>query len=529
LVLFFLVLLGSGAGWAMRDRDARAQEAARDRAGREAKVAGQVELIATEVVQLEREQKWPEALAAARRAEAAVTGGEADPATGQLVRALLKDLEFIDRLEQIRMLRATLVGGEFDDAGADQEYGRAFRDYGVDVEELAVEQAIDRLKTRPALAIPLAVALDHWVFVRWGISERDAAGWKRLVAVARGIDPEPLRDRLRSTWGRRVSEVQGELHRLAESIDIRAQHPATLASLAQSLSQVQQLDSALRLLRDAQYVYPGDFWLNFDLGFALYEQKDHEGAIRYCTAAVSIRPNSAPAHNHLGMSLRGQNKVEQAIACYKKAIDLDPKFAKPYNNLGNALSDQNKVEEAIAAYRKAIEIEPKYANAYTSLGNALDAQKKLDEAIACHRKAIELAPKFAVAHDNLGVTLEHQGKVADAIAAYRKAIELDPKYAIAHNHLGVVLSGQKKLDEAIACYRKAIDLDPKYAIAYNNLGADLIEQKKLDEGIAAYRKAIELDPRFAVAHYNLGSNLRRKGLLDEAIAEYRKAIRPKPD
>src|SRR5205823_9733042 len=56
LVLFFLVLLGSGAGWAMRDRDAREQEAARDRAGREAKVAAQVELIATEVDRLEREQ-----------------------------------------------------------------------------------------------------------------------------------------------------------------------------------------------------------------------------------------------------------------------------------------------------------------------------------------------------------------------------------------------------------------------------------------------------------------------------------------
>jgi hypothetical protein len=91
-----------------------------------------------------------------------------------------------------------------------------------------------------------------------------------LVAVARGIDPEPLRDRVRSTWGRPVPEVRDELRRLAESIDVRAQHPATLVSLARTFKRTRELDSALRLLRDAQQVYPGDFWLfNFDLAALL--------------------------------------------------------------------------------------------------------------------------------------------------------------------------------------------------------------------------------------------------------------------
>ena len=289
-------------------------------------MAGQVESILAEVDRLEKEQKWPEALAAARRAEAAVAGGEADAATAERVRERLKDLEFIDRLEQIRMQRATMVEGKFDHAGADREYARAFRDYGVDVEELAVETSIDRLKARPALAIPLAAALDDWVHARRRVSGKDAAGWKRLVAVARGIDPEPLRDRLRSTWGQPVSEVQDELRRLAESIDIRAQHPATLVSLARTLRRVKHSDSALRLLRDAQYVYPGDFWLNFELGAALDEQKDHEGAIRFYTAAVSIRPNSAAAHNNLGLALKEHEKQDEAIAA----------FARPSNSTRNS-------------------------------------------------------------------------------------------------------------------------------------------------------------------------------------------------
>ncbi len=367
-------------GWAMRDRTVR-----------HAKVAGQVELILSEIDQLQREQKWAEALLAARRADAVVIGGEADAATVRRVRESLKDLEFLDRLEQIRMQRATSIdGSKFNDAGSDRNYARAFRDYGVDVDALPVEMSIDRLKARPALVIPLAAALDDWVFVRRNVSESDAARWKRLVAVARGIDAEPLRDRLRSTWGQSGSETEDELRRLAESIDVRAQHPTTLLSLARTFRRGEHSDSGLRLLRDAQYVYPGDFWLNFELGSALSQQNDHEGAVRFYTAAASIRPRSSAAYVNLGNALKAQKKLDEAIAAYRKAIELDPKNAMAYRNLGVALRDQEKLDEAVAAYRKAIELDPKNAMAYSNLGNALRDQQKLDEAMAAFREAIEL-------------------------------------------------------------------------------------------------------------------------------------------
>jgi Tfp pilus assembly protein PilF len=439
MVLSFLVLLGSGMGWAVRDRQAREADIARERSERQQRLTAQVELILVEADRLEREQKWPEALAAARRAEAAVFGDEADAATAQRVRELLKDVELIDRVEQIRMESATIVDGKLNIARLDREYARAFREYGVDVEALAAETSIACLKARPTLAMPLAAALDNWVFCRRTFSQTDAAGWKRLVAVARGIDPEPLRDRLRSTWGQAISEVQDDLRRLADSIDIRAQHPATLVTLAETLQRVKHSDSALRLLRDAQYVYPGDFWLTFNLGSALDQPKDCEERIRFYTAAVSIRPQSSPPHNNLGIALLNQHRLDEAVAAYRKAIEHDPKFAKPYYNLGIALLAQKKPDEAIAAYRKAIEHDPKYAQAYYNLGNALFDRKKLVEAIAAYRKAVEL-------------------------------IELDPKHA----------------------------LDPSPADAYYNLGVALFDRKKLDEAIAAYRKAIELNPK----HFN---------------------------
>ncbi len=476
LVLFFLVLLGSGIGWAVRDRSAREVEAARQQAERQAKLAGQVESIFVEVGRLEGEQQWPEAMAAARRAEAAVAGGEADAATAERVRDRLQDFTFIDRLERVRMEKAMMVGGSFNYARAERDYARAFRDYGVDIDALAVEASIEKLKTRPALSVPLGAALDDWVFARRAVAEQDAAGWKRLVAVARGIDPEPLRDRLRLSWGRPASEVRDGLRQLAESIDVRAQHPATVNCLAVSLRRVNLPVSALRVLRDAQFASPGDYWLNSQLGSELDDQKDHKGAYHYFTAAVAIRPQASDAHNNLGVALEHLEKWDEASACFRKAIQLNPKYARAHTNLGNVLRRAKKLDEAINCYRTAIEIDPGYSSVYSNFGGLLcDDLRDYDKAIECFRKAIDLDPYDATPHFFLGNARRDQQKLPEAIAAYRKALELDPGHFRAHQNLALVLAtgpDPKVRDprRAVEHARKMVELEQQSWWALQVLG-----------------------------------------------------------
>jgi serine/threonine protein kinase/tetratricopeptide (TPR) repeat protein len=471
LVLMLLVVSGISVGWGVRDRSAREAEKARQQEERQAKVAGQVASILAEVDRLEKEQKWPEALLAARQAEAAMAGGEADPATLARVDERIRDLEFIGRLERIRTQEVARVYSRSSIRGSSEAYAQAFREYGVDIDELPVERSIDLLKRRPALAIVLAAALDDWSSVWPQGSEASVAGWKRLMAVARGIDPEPMRDRLRAAQGQPVANVRDDLRRLAGSIDVRAQHPATLILLARGLQRVQHWDSAIRTLRLAQYIYPGDFSLNSELGLDLWMRNNFEGAVRFWTAAVAIRPRSAVAYSNLGSALHDQKKLPEAIIAFRKAIELDTNFALPYYNLGIALSDQEKLPEAIKAYRKAIELDPKYAAAYNNLGLALRRQKNLREAIAAFRKAIELDKNVAIPHYNLGLAFGDQEKLPEAIEAYRNAIELDPKYTAAYSNLGNALSDQKKLPEAIAYYKKAVELDPSFAPAWEGLTA----------------------------------------------------------
>jgi hypothetical protein len=121
-------------------------------------------LILDEVKQRQAEQNWPEALAAARRAEALLAGGGGGNESQQRqVRQVLADLEMVRRLEQIRLERAETVHTDRPTTyeKPDRNYAAAFRDYGIDLDRLGETEAVDRLRSRPGVVLALATALDR--------------------------------------------------------------------------------------------------------------------------------------------------------------------------------------------------------------------------------------------------------------------------------------------------------------------------------------------------------------------------------
>jgi len=417
LAILFLLVTACGIGWVLRDRSAR-----------QSRTRAQVELILTEVDELGRAQNWAQALDVARRAEAAVATGTADSAIEWRVRELLKDLELIDRLERIRMDSATTVGGEFDLAGPDREYGQAFREYGLDLDVVPVQASIERLKARPGIAVALAAALDDWTRCRGRIR----AGWKRLMTVARGIDPDPLRNRLRALMEEPPTTERDELSRLARIPDIQGEHPMTIRSLARALVKEKEVESAIRLLRDAQAAHPGDFWLNFLLGSALSEKHNWGEAIRFDTAAVAIRPDSAGALRNLGYDLRHRKRPDEALAAFRRANELDPACARGYRELGAVLIDLGKLDEAIDAYRRAIELDPKNVWGAIGLAHSGWSTVKLPDpptgvvsrAVALTEQAIQIAAEEGRLWQYAGWVRYRAGDWKASIAALQKSCQL---------------------------------------------------------------------------------------------------------
>jgi tetratricopeptide (TPR) repeat protein/tRNA A-37 threonylcarbamoyl transferase component Bud32 len=192
--------------------------------------------------------------------------------------------------------------------------------------------------------------------------------------------------------------------------------------------------------------------------------------------AIRLDPKDAAAHFNLGNALFDGGDRDGAIAAYQEAIRLDPKLADAHNNLGIALFGKEDYDGAAAAFKEAIRLDPTFAKAHNNLGNALQAKRKLDGAIVCYKEAIRLDPKLAPAHTHLGIALHAKRDYDGAAAAFREVIRLDPKNSAAHRLLGAALRMREDLDGAIEHLTEAVSLDPKDAIAISTLKA-VREQK----------------------------------------------------
>ncbi len=467
----------------------------------------------------QEQRRLPEALSAARRAYGLATGADIDDALRQRVSARRADLELLDKLENIRLEKLTAVKDDhFDREGTDELFRQTFRDAGLGVEALPVEEAAERIR-RSTVAVELAAMLDHWFLIRVGMND---PSWKVLLRVARAADPDSLRTRLRDALERKNRQV---LLELASSKEVWELPPATLSVLG-SILMLGKLPRTPTeaFLREAQRQHPNDFWINSNLYQFLYNREPPQvhDAIRFAAVAVALRPGSPGAHFNLGLALKRKGSLDEAIVEYREAIRLKKDYAQAHSALGDCLHRKRQLDAAITEFRQTIELRENYAEAYFNLGNALTDQRKLVEAEAAYRKAIELKPDSARSYINFGVLLGRQGKLAEAETAFRKALELKPDFAEGYSNLGKIRSEQGKHAEAEAAFRKAIQLKPDYALAHCNLGYSLRDQGKLAEAEAAFRKAIELDPKDADARYLLGFTLQDQEKFREALQAIRR-------
>lgn len=186
----------------------------------------------------------------------------------------------------------------------------------------------------------------------------------------------------------------------------------------------------------------------FALGYAYFNQngrKNCEAQIEPYTRCIALNPSNATAYSNLGNALDEIEDYDGAEKMYRKAIALDPKYSNAHYALGillkNVRRDYDGAEEM---YRKAIVLDPSNALVHSNLGNLLKIVRKDYGAEQMYRKAIELDPKHAPAHYNLGGLLENNRKDHDgAEEMYRKAIALDPKHTSACWNLSRILENQR--------------------------------------------------------------------------------------
>jgi serine/threonine-protein kinase len=537
-VLLALTLGGGGWLWIKADRDARQAQVTRDvndalnkatllREQAKAAPVGSAALFAQA-----REQ--------AQRALAFVENGPTDTALKEQVQRLQaelddeeKDRKLLDALDRARVAEMDLdeTKHSFSYERAVPLFRAAFREYGLPAGEGDPAAAVARIEQRPAAVRETVLAiLDEWIGLASVPNARITEphlDWLR--AVAAGIEPaEGWTKEFRMAQAvKDAAKRRALLTRLAGEADVTKLPAQVLMRLGHRLMDVQAHDRAILLLRRAVRQYPADAWLNHTLGIVAWtfpDQRKDEESLRYLTAAVALRPDSAPMWMNQGTALIDLGRYDEGIACYRRAIELDPSFPSAYRNLAVTLNDRQEIDEALVCLRKAVELDPPFALAWASLGITLAGNGQLDEALACLNKALAIDPHFALAHTGFGIVYRHLGQLDRALACLDKALAWDPNFTLAHYNRGTVYEVKGQLDTALACYQKAVQVDPREFRAYVGQGHIYIKTRRPREALAVARKAIEINPSDAYAHDCLAIALQDTGKLDEAIVEHRKAV-----
>jgi tetratricopeptide (TPR) repeat protein len=230
---------------------------------------------------------------------------------------------------------------------SERSFRDAFARLGVDV-DATVEDAARHLK-RSTVPEQLGIALDNWTRLRQ--SETTRRDW--LIAVARQVDPHALRNEIRDRVPLPAVERRAALERLAQQPEIVQLPPESLSLLAGYVFDTGNRRVALELLRRAQRAYPGDMWLDEQLGT--------HNAI---SSSDLLPPSSVAICQHLGLALEHAGQLDKAVEAFRHAVDLDP--ARPTSRLllANSLLHAKHYEEAFPEYEWCYRRDPELVTAY---------------------------------------------------------------------------------------------------------------------------------------------------------------------
>jgi tetratricopeptide (TPR) repeat protein len=389
LTLVLLVVLGVVAGsigWAVRDR-----------ATRQAAIEVEVDVALKEATRLQAQRKYAEALSAALRAEALLSGGSSQELQKR-AGDLRKDLQMVLELENTRLEGAqSSSDGQFDFARQERQYGEVFRRFGIDALVLGPQEIADHTAAT-TIRLELASELDNWAGTRRLVKSQGDEIANKLMAAARLADPDELRNRIRDAQDTRDVKALSEL--LTTESDRVVQWP-TWRLFFLALYQTERWDQLMTLSRRIQRQRPGDYWINHLLASRFLQKNPPrwDDAARFYTAALALRPENPAIQNDLAWFLvhwpRAEvDHFEEAIELAKKAVKATPTAGNYWGTLGVAHYRAGQWSDALAAFQKATKLRNGgngldwvyLAMIHWRLGEQKQARKWYDQALQWMKK-----------------------------------------------------------------------------------------------------------------------------------------------
>ena len=133
---------------------------------------------------------------------------------------------------------------------------------------------------------------------------------------------------------------------------------ATTALGARTVLRNRDWSDDVTLFRSAVRVDGGSLLAHFNLGVALKDLGDLDGAQREWEIALAIKPDDPGTHAQLGTARAVQGDLAAAESHYRAALRGNPRLAEARLNLGRICERTGRLEEARGHYEGVLEGPP---------------------------------------------------------------------------------------------------------------------------------------------------------------------------
>ena len=222
----------------------------------------------------------------------------------------------------------------------------------------------------------------------------------------------------------------GRLDEAARVVDrARAARPDSLPLLrleAQTLLARGSLSDAVALLEQARVQYADQPIAHVALA-GVYSDNDRvDEAVRVLTEAEELFPASRLVVFQLGAVFERVRRYAEAERAFRRVLDRNPDDAPTLNYLGYMLAERGeRLDESVVLIQRALELDPQNGSYLDSLGWAYFKGDQLELAESPLREASDQLQSNSVVQDHMGDLLFRLERYAEAISAWERALAGD--------------------------------------------------------------------------------------------------------
>jgi tetratricopeptide (TPR) repeat protein len=164
-----------------------------------------------------------------------------------------------------------------------------------------------------------------------------------------------------------------------------------------------------------------------ELGNALLEQGDLDGALEAFERAIAIAPAFAWGYNGAGVALHRKHKFDDAVDAFTTALRIDASYGTAADNLGVLLRELGDLREAKRWFLRAVELEPDNGRFLRHLADhePIDARNPLVEQLERAASAAHVPADLRIeALFGYAKALSDQGRLEEAFSVLKEANRL---------------------------------------------------------------------------------------------------------